>query len=104
MASRSVSARYIVIGNEGYLLSELLGETLCNGSKALTLIGAVLYLAQVRAKDNLCAVIQKLVDGRKSCNDTGLVGDNAVLERNVEIAANQYSLACCIKIVNGFLV
>ena len=95
---------YVVIGNKLNGLTELLGKTLCNRCKALVLVGAVLYLSEMGAKDNLSAVIKELVDGRKRSNDTGIVGDYAALKRNVEITANQYSSALSGKIVNGFLV
>ena len=103
-SSRCVSTGHVVASNEGNLLAELLGEALSNGSKALTLVGAVLNLAEMRAKDNLCAVVKKLVDRRKSRNNTGLVGDDTVLERNIEIAANKDSLALRVEIVNRLFV
>lgn len=97
-------AGYVVISDELHFLAELLGKTCCYGSKRLALVGSVLNLAEMGAEDNLCALFDQLLDRGKSCNDTSLIGDLAFLERYVEIASYQNSSACCVKIVNSFLI
>ena len=56
------------------------------------------------AKDYLAAVCYKLLDGGKSSDYSVVVGDNSVLERNVEIATNQNLLALDTDVINADFV
>ena len=57
-------------------------------------------IAQMAAQDDLCAVIDQLLDGGQSRIDTVLVGDDAVLHGDVEIAADKDLLAAVVLIVD----
>ena len=60
--------------------------------------------AHVGAEDNLCAVVNEILDGLHRADDTLVVGDHAISNGNVEIAAAENSLACNRDIFYGFLV
>ena len=62
-------------------------------------------LAHVRGKDNLSALFHEVLDGGESTNDSLIGGDNAILHRNVEIAANKHFLTGLdFDIFNRFLI
>ena len=61
-------------------------------------------LAHVRAKNNLCALAEKILDSRKCANNSLVRGNNAILHRYVEIATNQHGFAGYVDIFNVFLV
>ena len=102
---RGFLAGHVVISDKYDFLAELLRETRGDRSKGFALVRAIFDFAKVRAKDDLRAFADELFDGRKSRNDTGLVRDDAVLQRHVEIAADKHSLAVQIfEIINCFLL
>ena len=49
----------------------------------------------------MTAVVDQFLDGRQCGVDAVIIGDNAVLHRDVEVAANQYALTGVVLIVNG---
>ena len=100
-SSLGVLADDIVIVRKGNRLAQLLAQADSNGGQAELGLGAVLRLAQMAAQDDLSAVGNQLLDGRQCGVDAVIVGDNAVLHRDVEVAANQYALAGVVLIVNG---
>ena len=100
-SSLGVLADDIVIVRKGDRLAQLLAQADSNGGQAELGLGAVLRLAQMAAQDDLSAVGNQLLDGRQCGVDAVIVGDNAVLHRDVEVAANQYALAGVVLIVNG---
>ena len=100
-SSLGVLADNGVVVSKGDGLAELLAQADSNGGQAELSLGAVLRLAQVAAQDDLGAIIDQLFDGRQGRVDAVVVGDDAVLHRNVEVAANQHALAGVIFIVNG---
>ena len=100
-SSLGVLADDIVIVRKGNRLAQLLAQADSNGGQAELGLGAVLRLAQMAAQNDLSAVGNQLLDGRQCGVDAVIVGDNAVLHRDVEVAANQYALAGVVLIVNG---
>ena len=56
------------------------------------------------AKDDGGVVGDKVLDRRQSAVDAGLVGDDAVRHRNVEVAADKNLLAGYVDVFNGFLI
>ncbi len=94
----------IIIRNEFHFLAELLGKTCCYRCKGLSLVGPVLDLSKMRAENYLCSLVDQLLNRRKSRNNAGLIGNFAVLERNVEVASHKDSSASRVKIINGFLI
>ena len=99
-----VLADYVVIFCEDNFLAQALGEALCYGSQRHLGLGLALRLAEVGAKDHLAAVSDQLLDGGKSCDDTVVIGDDACLERHIEIAAAKDAFALYVNIINRFLV
>ena len=103
-SSLGVRADDLVVVCEDNVLTQQLRQTSGNGSEGELLLGAVLRLAQMRAEDQLTAVGDDLLDGRQSGCDTVIVGDNAVLERNVEVTAAKDFFALEVDVINGVLV
>ncbi len=85
----SVLAYYLIVVSKNNVLTEKLGKSCRYGSEREFFLRTVLGLAEVRAKNDLTAVSDKLLDCRKSGNDSVIVSDNAVLERNVKIYADK---------------
>ena len=56
--------------------------------------------AEVRAEDDLGLVAQRVLDGGKGLADAGVVGDDAVLEGDVEVDADEHALVGKIQITN----
>ena len=86
------------------ILTEIFGEPFSYGSKAEFGLIFALRSAEMRAKDNLCALCDKIFNCRKSGNNSFIVCDFAVLKRNIEIAANKNLFACHIDIFDCFFV
>ena len=97
-------ACYLVVLGENYLCIYKLSQSVSGSLQGELLLRAVLRLAEVRAEDNLCAVLDQLVDGRESCGDTVVVGDLAVLHRYVEVNADEHLLALFIQVFYILLV
>ena len=92
----------VVIGKHNGL-AQLCAQSHSNGSQAELSLGAVLGLAQVAAQDDLSAIVDQLLDGGQSRIDAVLVGDDTVLHRDVEIAADKHLLAAVVLIVDRLL-
>ena len=92
------------VGGKDNLLSEKLGETLCNGSEGESGIEFALRSAHVGAEDDCRILRKKVLDGRESAVDSCLVGDLAVLHRYVEVAAHEDFLSGYVDIFDAFLV
>ncbi len=88
-----VLAHHVVVVGEDNVLAQQLAQTHSYGSQAELGLGTVLGFAQMAAQDDPAAVFNQLLDGGQSGNDAVVVGDNAVLHGDVEIAANQYPFA-----------
>ena len=58
----------------------------------------------MRAEDDLRVVLDEILYRRESADDALVVGDDAVLQRDVEVAADKTSLAGYFDILNRFLV
>ena len=54
------------------------------------------------AEDDLCLMASQILDGWQRSNDALVVGDDAVLERYIEIAAYQNAFAGYLNIFDGF--
>jgi hypothetical protein len=62
------------------------------GAKAHGRDGLALGTTEVRAEDDLGLVAESVLDGGKGFADTCVVGDDAVLERDVKIDADEHAL------------
>ena len=95
-----VLADNVVVVREHNRLAQVLGETLGNGREGELGFRAVLRLAQVAAKNHLAAVRDQLLDRRQRGHDALVVGDLAILHRNIEIAAHKHFLAGDLDVVH----
>ena len=99
-----VFAYDLVVVCEYYVLTEKLGKTNSHGSQAEFLFGTVFGLAEVRAEDNLAAVSDQFFNCGQSSGDSVVIGDHAVLERYVEVNANEHFFALNIDVINCYFV
>ena len=97
-------ACYLVVLCEYYLCIYELCKSVSGSLQGELLLRTVLRLAEVRAENNLCAVLYQLVDGGESCGDSVVVCDLAVLHGNVEVNADKHLLALDIQIFYILLV
>ena len=94
-----------VIRSEDHLgIRQQLLKALCDRREGELCLRTVLRLAQMGAEDELTAVSDDLLDSGESCGDTVVVGDHAVLERDVEVTAAEYLFAGEVDVINGVLV
>ena len=92
--SSSYGIIYYNIGrNEGNLCGNQLSQTGSSSLQGELILRTILRLAQMRAQNYLCALRNQLVDGRECSLNTIVVGDHAVLHRNVEVHTNQNPLS-----------
>ncbi|MPM50421.1 hypothetical protein SDC9_97160 [bioreactor metagenome] len=91
----------VIIGKHDRLAQQLC-QTRRARSEAELRLRAVFRLAQMAAKDNLAAVCNQLFNGRQGRDDAVIVGDDAVLHRDVEIYPDKNALALYVNIVNCF--
>ena len=96
-----LGADNIVVIGEGDRLAEFFRQAGRNRRKAELGFGAILRLAEMAAQDHLGAVLNQLLDGRQRGVDTVVVGDDAVLHRDVEVTADKHPLAGVVFIVDG---
>ena len=85
-------------------LGKLLNSLLLLLGKAEALGEDIVGLAHVRAKNNLCALVHKILNGGECLYDSLIRGDNSVLHRNVEVATNEHGFAGYVNVFNVFLV
>ena len=102
-SSLCVLAHNVVVVSKHNGLAQLCAQSHSNGCQAELCLGAILGFAQVAAQDDLCAIVDQLLDGGQSRVDAVLVGDDTIFHRNVEIAADKHFLAAVILIVDRLL-
>src|SRR5205085_9463021 len=82
------------VDNQRHLAPEQLGEA--PGDRRERVLGLELALggtAEVRGDHHRCALLERVLDRRHRGADAGVVGDPRVLDRHVEIRADEYPLA-----------
>ena len=87
----------LLLGKSVNSLLLLLGKTKALGKDCVR-------LTHVRAKNNLCALLEKILDGRKRTDNSLIRGDNTINHRNVEVATNKHGLAGYVDVFNVFLI
>ena len=90
-----------VVIREHNRLAQVLGQALRHRREGELRFRAVLRLAQMAAQDHPAAVRDQLLDGRQRRHNALVVGDLAILHRNIEIAAHKHFLAGDPDVVNG---
>ena len=63
-----------------------------------------LRTSEVGAEDDCRVVVKQVLDGRQGRNDALVRGDDAVLERDVEIAADEYLFAVYVDVLHRLFV
>jgi hypothetical protein len=58
----------------------------------------------MRTKNNLSSLVEKILNGGKCAYDSLVGGDNSILKRYVEVAANENSLAGNVNVFDRFFV
>ena len=99
-----IFADHIFVASELHLLTQQLGQSCSDRSQREFFFIFTLRSAQVGAEDDLCLMAGQILDGWQRSNDALVVGDDAVLERHIEIAAYQNAFAGYLNIFDGFLV
>ena len=94
----------IRVGNKSNVkareLSELLGDRL---KGELRLEAGTLGAAEVAHEDDASVVLNEVVDGGQGSLDTGGVANDAILDRHVEVNADENALAVDIDVADGLL-
>ena len=100
-----IFADNIVISGKNNLLAKLFRKSFCNGCKRKFFFRLTLGLAHMRAKDNLCALVNKVFDSRHCAHDSVFVRYISVsVKRHVKIATHQNALAGNVNVLNSFFV
>ena len=58
---------------------------------------------QVRAQDQCCTLVQEILQRGQCSSNAGVIGHRTVLQRHVEIHADQHALAAHVNVTDGFL-
>jgi len=85
-------------------LAKALGQAYGYGSQRQLGLGLSLRLAKVGAKNDFAAVSDQFLNGGQRCHDAVVVGDDAGLQRNVEVASAQDIFALHVDVINRFLI
>ena len=85
-------------------LTEQLAQSGSDRSQREFFLVFTLRSAQVGAEDDLCLMVDQVLDGWQSSHDALVVGNHAVLERNVKVAAHQHTFAGYINIFDCLFV
>ena len=92
------------VGDKGNVetreLSELLGDRL---EGQLGLEAGALGTAEMAHEDDASVVLNEVVDGGQGSLDTGGVANDAILDRHVEVNADENALAVDIDVADGLL-
>ena len=94
-----VITNYIGIRCKFDFLSQKFGKTFCYWCKRQLWLWLSFWLSEMGAKNDFPAVSNQLFNGRKCCHKTVFICDLTILQRYVEITANQYLLAFYINII-----
>ena len=92
------------VGSHDDLLAQQLCQAVSNHLQAQLGLPLALGLAHVGAENDLCTVVNEILDGGQRCNDTLIRGDLAVLRGNIEVTAAQHPLAGNVDVLDRLLV
>ena len=94
------------VGREGHVLRlveelvQQLAQSRGHGAQAHRLHHLALGASQVRAENDLGLVAQRIFDRRQCLADARVVGDGAVLQRNIEVDADEHALVGKVEVAN----
>ena len=77
---------------EGDWAIELLAQLLGDWGQAVFFIALTIWAAEVRHQDDAGAIVEGVLNGWQSGDDTGRVGDHAVFQGHVEVNAHKTRL------------
>ena len=95
-----IFARHIVVIGKHDGLAKQFGEAHGDGRETEFFLGTVLGLTQMAAQNDPATVLDQLFNGGQSGHDAVVIGDDAVLHGDVEIAADQNVSALYLNIFN----
>ena len=94
----------IRVGNKSNVKARELGEFLGDGLEGeLGLEAGALGTAEVAHEDDASVVLNEVVDGGQGSLDAGGVANDAILDRHVEVNADENALAVDIDVADGLL-
>ncbi len=88
--SFGVLADHIVVRRKDNLFAKQLGEPFCHRCERKLGFRLALGLAHVGAEDHTPAVRHQLFDGRECGHDPVFIGDDAIFQRDIEIAPHKH--------------
>ena len=91
------------VGRQRDVLAQQLGQALGDGRKRIFRVEFALRAAHVRAEDHPRVVRQQVLDRRQRADNAVVVGDTAVLHRDVEVAADEHSFARDVDVLHALL-
>ena len=87
-----------------HLHAQQLAQALGHGTQGILHVKLALGTAQVRAQNDLCAMLHQVFDGGQSAAQTVLVGNDLVfVHGHVEVAAHKHFFAVNLNVLDGFL-
>ena len=92
------------IERKSHGIAEKFLQFFCCRRQGIFQIGAAFGTAKMRSENETRTVLNRKAQCRKRFADAGVVGDHAVLERNVEVHADEDALAAEVEVVDGELV
>ena len=92
------------VAGDRHVPAEELRQPLRDGPQAEAVLDLAVGPAEVAREDDPRAVGEQVVDGRDGGADARVVGDLAVLERDVEVDADEDALAGDVDVADGQLV
>ena len=95
-----IFARHIVVIGKHDGLAKQFGEAHGDGRETEFFLGTVLGLTQMAAQNDPATVLDQLFNGGQSGHDAVVIGDDAVLHGDIEIAADQNVSALYLNIFN----
>src|ERR1700747_599268 len=92
------------IESEGHRITEKLFQLFGCWPQRIFQIGTALGAAEMRSQNKSRTLLNRKADCRKGFADAGVVGDDAVFQRDVEVHANENALSAEVEVVDGELV
>ena len=92
------------IGGHDDFLAQQLADALRHDLQAQLGLPFALGLAHVGAEDDLCVVVNQILDGGHGGDNPLVGGDDAVLGGNIEVAAAQDPLAGYVDVLDGLFI
>ena len=104
LADGVVDPRPQRVAGHAHLVTEQLGQPIGDRLEAQRVVDLALGPAQVAGQDHAGAALQQVADRGQAGADAGVVGDPTVVERDVQVRAQEDALAGDVDVTNRLLV